>query len=130
MVSIFCFVDVYRRNGCAITGIFTPCAGKATKKFIEQNIGEANLEETAAYVRMNPSSFSRKFKQETGITFIQYLTTQRIELAKQLLKNPIIKVNEICHLLGYRDTPHFSRTFKKYTELTPEDYRKLNINGD
>jgi two-component system response regulator YesN len=96
---------------------------EAAKQWIHNNLKDVTLDGTATYVRMNSSSFSRKFKQETGITFIQYLTKVRIDFAKRLLKNPLIKISEISYTVGYLDQQHFTRTFKKTVGLSPEEYR-------
>lgn len=93
------------------------------KQWIHNNIKEATLERTANHVRMNPSSFSRKFKQETRVTFIQYLTDARMHYAKKILKNPLIKISEISYTVGYSDQQHFTRTFKKRVGMSPEEYR-------
>ena len=97
---------------------------EAAQSWMEYNIKESSLSKVAAYVRMNPSSFSRKFKEETGVTFIQYLTDQRITLSKKLLKDPRIKIGEISSTIGYSDYQHFRKKFKEETGLSPEEYRK------
>lgn len=85
---------------------------------------ELSLQKMADMVQMSPSYFSVEFKKEMGTNFSQYLTETRIEKAKSLLNDPLCKTYEIAYAVGYKDYPHFTKTFKKRTGLTPSEYRK------
>lgn len=85
---------------------------------------DLSLQKMADMVQMSPSYFSVEFKKEMGTNFSQYLTETRIEKAKSLLNDPFCKTYEIAYAVGYKDYPHFSKTFKKRTGLTPSEYRK------
>ncbi|SFP66934.1 response regulator transcription factor [Salibacterium halotolerans] len=95
-------------------------------EYIETNYSEEtlSLQEAAETVDMSAAYFSIEFKAEMGISFIQYLTKRRIEQAKKLLQDPSCKTYEIAHSIGYKDYPHFTKTFKKHVGLTPSEYRK------
>lgn len=70
-----------------------------------------------------------KIKKETGLTLLQYINNFKINEAKNLLKNTNKSLNTISEYLGFSSTSHFSRIFKKYTSLTPNEYRiKKNNN--
>lgn len=97
---------------------------EVAKEWILNHLMDASLEQVAAYVHMNPSSFSRKFKKYTGMTFIQFLTQERMTTARELLKNPVYKINEISQTVGYSDYQHFYMTFKKSFGVGPEEYRR------
>ena len=71
------------------------------------------------------SYFSALFKKESGEGFSKYLTGVRMEHAKELLQESNLPVSEICARVGYNDLKHFTQTFKKYTNLSPAQYRKL-----
>ena len=73
---------------------------------------------------LSTSQFSVVFKEGTGMTFIEYLTTFRIEQAKKLLRTTDKKSYEIAEETGYADPRYFSIIFKKYTGVTPMEYRK------
>jgi Response regulator containing CheY-like receiver domain and AraC-type DNA-binding domain len=95
------------------------------KKYIEQNYQkDITLESTALHVNLSPVYFSRLFSRETGVSFIDYLTMQRICHAKDYLKNTNKRVQEISNLIGYNNPYYFSRIFKKVTGVTPLEYRK------
>lgn len=81
------------------------------------------LTELADYMHMNPSYFSRYFKEETGISFIEYVKDLKIERAKQLLSGSNMKTYEISSCLGYNSVQYFSTLFKKETQLTPQEYK-------
>jgi two-component system response regulator YesN len=85
---------------------------------------ELSLEKAADYVHLNAYYFSKIFKQQTGETFIDYLTSLRIGRAKELMAQGGYSQKEICYLVGYNDPNYFSRVFKKVTGLTPTEYRE------
>lgn len=72
---------------------------------------------------LNASYFSKVFNEEVGLTFSEYLTGKRIELARELLKLPYMKVYEVAQRAGYADYRHFSKKFKEYQGVTPLEYR-------
>lgn len=82
------------------------------------------LDDTAAQVHVSPYYLSHLFRDELGITFIEYLTRTRVERAKQLLADTNCSVGEVASAVGYDDAGYFSRVFKKLTGMTPAAYRK------
>lgn len=95
------------------------------RAFIEENYGseDISLNLVAASVNISPSHFSTIFSQETGETFIEYLTRFRMEKAMELLRRTSMKASEIGHSVGYRDPHYFSYLFKKRLGVTPKEYR-------
>ena len=84
---------------------------------------EINLNRTADLVHMNPSAFSRYFKQTTNKTFVQFLNEVRIGYACKLLMDQGDKnISEIAFECGYRNLSNFNRQFKLITRKTPKDY--------
>ncbi|MCR5255359.1 MAG: response regulator [Acetatifactor sp.] len=81
------------------------------------------LNDIAEHVELNPSYFSNLFKTETGINFSEYLLNVRMDKAKELLRDPKIKVYEIGNLVGYDDAVSFGRAFKKKWGISPKEYR-------
>lgn len=73
---------------------------------------------------INPAYLSVRFHEVTGENFSKYLTSKRINLAKELLHKDI-KVSEIAEKVGYYNYRYFCDVFKKETGLTPTDYRRL-----
>lgn len=67
-------------------------------------------------------TLSRLFKQELDMSFVQYLTLQRILRALQLLLEEKKTVNEVAYLVGYKSVPTFSNTFLKIVGARPSEY--------
>ena len=83
-----------------------------------------NLTDAASIVGLNEKYFSVKFKKETGITFVEYLTDIRMEAAKKLLKNTNMRLADISDAVGYKSVEHFGRSFKKRVGMTPREYER------
>ncbi|TVY08658.1 response regulator [Paenibacillus cremeus] len=73
---------------------------------------------------MSVSYFSLLFKKTTGQTFLNYLNLVRLQRAKELLKEPDLKIYEIADMVGYTSLPYFNRIFKQVVTITPVEYRK------
>ncbi|CAH1200232.1 HTH-type transcriptional regulator YesS [Paenibacillus allorhizoplanae] len=86
----------------------------------EQDI---TLESCAAQLKYHPVYVSRVFKKEIGVTFIDYLTNYRVNMAKKWLKETDMKISEIAERLNYANSTGFIRTFRKLTGMTPGQYR-------
>lgn len=85
---------------------------------------EISLNEIAAEFYLNPYYLSQLFKKKTGMTYQSYVTSLRIEKAKQLLWEDQYKIYEIAELTGYNDTAYFSKIFEKNTGCRPSEYKK------
>jgi len=69
-------------------------------------------------------TFERRFKKGTGNSIAEYIQRVKVEFAKKHLESGRKTINEICYEIGYNDIDAFRRMFKKYTDLSPLDYRK------
>lgn len=99
------------------------------KEYVNRHLGEdISLETVAQRVYMHPMYLSKLFKKETGVNFIDYLTSARVEQAKRLMQDITLKTYEISEMVGYKSPKHFSKVFKSVTGVTPKDYRR-NILG-
>jgi len=94
------------------------------KKNYHRNI---KLFEIAENLHVNGSYLSRIFRKETGETLTEYITRYRMEKAKELLRNQEVKAYEIASRVGIDDPAYFSYVFKKYTGVSPSEYRSLNL---
>lgn len=81
------------------------------------------VEDLAKHVNLSASHLSRLFKQETGISVSDYIRTQKIERAKNLLRYSDYTYVEISNYLSFDSQSHFIQTFKKYEGITPKNYR-------
>jgi len=96
------------------------------KRYIADNYenAELSLAKVAEYVELNEKYFTSRFTKETGETFSNYVTSLRMQKAKELLKTTTFKVYEIAEMVGYHNVEHFNRVFKKLNDVTPAKYRK------
>lgn len=93
--------------------------------YIDKHFADAeiSLNEVAAYVSMSSSHFSMIFSRETGETFIEYLTRQRIKKARELLRTTNLKAKEIAFEVGYNNQHYFYLVFKKVSGVSPTEFR-------
>ena len=90
---------------------------------------DLSLDEISRNLNISPYYFSRLFREEAGITFIEYLTGVRLSHAKQLLENDTIPVKDICTAVGYQDPNYFSRLFRRAEGISPSEYREGKRKG-
>lgn len=83
-----------------------------------------STESLASLCNLSVSHFRRIFKENLGVSPMQYRETIRIYWAKQFLKSDFFTVSEIATKLGYYDIYHFSKEFKKSTQKSPLEYKK------
>lgn len=94
-------------------------------QYIENNRAyEMSSCEAAEHVHLNPSYFSKLFRQTKGKTFTDYVTEMRMHEATRLLEKTSLRMSEIAARLGYLDSAYFTNSFKKTTGITPSNYRK------
>jgi len=87
------------------------------------------LEEVAEHIHLSPTAFCRYFKNRTGKSFLQYLNHYRISLARKLLIEGQLKIQEIAFECGFGSLSHFNKHFKKLTGTAPKVYRSEHQKG-
>ena len=94
-------------------------------KYIEENYAEEELSLNllASHVNFSPNHLSMIFSQQTGMSFIKYLTDYRMNKAKELLRCTGKRSSLISQEVGYKDPHYFSYLFKKTQGMTPTQYR-------
>ncbi len=95
-------------------------------KLLEQN-SDMRIESIASLCGVSECYFRRLFKEYSGKSPMDFRQHYRIEKAKQLLlSDEGLSISEIANELNFTDIYHFSKTFKKYTKLSPNKFLKLN----
>lgn len=88
---------------------------------ISEDIGTSALADVSGY---SAGYLSRVFKQEMGMSIHEYITTTRMNLARELLSNTRLRVYEIASSCGYENTTYFIKVFKSQTGLTPQEFKQ------
>jgi len=88
---------------------------------------DLGIDEVAEAAGVSCSYFCVLFKQQTGSTFLDYLTRYRIDKACSILRNSDVKVFQIAPLVGYQDPKYFTQVFKKVVGMTPSEYRSSQM---
>lgn len=89
----------------------------------EHHSEKLDLQTVADSLYISTWYLCKVLKQEVNNSFVQLLNEIRIREAKRLLVETNHKVYEICEMVGYTDNPYFTKTFKKHTGMTPNQYR-------
>ncbi|CAM3803818.1 helix-turn-helix domain-containing protein [Cohnella lubricantis] len=82
------------------------------------------LREAADLASLGERQFHRKFKERTGMTFIDYVQSVRIDEACRLLRTTERKIADIASAVGYQDIGYFNKLFRTKTGLSPREYRQ------
>lgn len=95
------------------------------RQFIRENYQreDMSLLTVSSRINISPSYFSAVFREETGQTFVEFLTEVRMERAKELLMCSNLRTAEIGYEVGYRDAHYFSYLFKKVVGCSPKEYK-------
>src|SRR5438874_1684474 len=94
------------------------------RKFIEEHSSEElSLTRVAKAVNISANHFSEKFKEVTGINFVDYVARTRVGKARDLLRNSNLRISEIAFAVGFQSLSQFNRVFKKLSGKSPTQYR-------
>lgn len=88
------------------------------------------LDEASSITNISPSRLRHIFKQETGLSPIQYIRQLRMCKAKELLETTYLNIKQIMIRVGVNDESHFVRDFKKVYGLSPTQYRARYVDND
>lgn len=92
--------------------------------YIRENLHEPlTVEDLSEKVCMSPSHFHRVFKNEMGISPVNFINNERIKLAESMLKDPQVRVKEVYMACGFNSLSYFNRMFKRQNSLSPRAYK-------
>ncbi|BBI34847.1 response regulator [Cohnella abietis] len=101
----------------------------SARDYIDRNLStELSIDVIAEYLGISGSYFSLLFKQHFGETFVEYVTKQRMEMAKSLLSLSDKSVTQVGQMVGYAERRYFTRVFSKYTGMLPSEFRERQQN--
>ena len=98
-------------------------------RYIQENLGRnLSVDELSEQACMSKPHFFRCFKHTFGVSPVEFINQQRIEMAKELLLTTQKSLTEICYEAGFNNTSYFSRLFKRYEKMSPSRFRKKGLN--
>ena len=101
------------------------------RKFVEEHSDEElSLAKVAKAVGISGNHLSEKFKQVTGVNFVDYVARTRFEKACDLLRNSNLRISEIAFAVGFQSLSQFNRVFKKRSGKSPTEYRDKASNKE
>lgn len=99
--------------------------------YLDEHLHESvSLREVAELLHINASYFSVLFKEETGLTYSEYVTRRRIMRAKELLVSTRLSVAEIAEQVGYQTAKYFVKVFRVSENISPGQYRQNVMNTE
>lgn len=101
-----------------------PVAIWKARKLIREFSDEAlPLRRIASFVQIHPNYFCEKFKEVTGVNYVEYLARIRVEKAMGLLRNSDRRISEIAFAVGFQSLSQFNRVFKRLARMSPTAVR-------
>lgn len=104
---------------------YTPVVRQIMDEVQKNYREDMNLKTLAYKYHMNASYLGQIFQKEVGCSFTQYLSSKKIEIAKDLILNTNMKINDIAKEVGYPDTSYFYRKFKQHYGVAPASLREM-----
>ncbi|MGN0399965.1 MAG: helix-turn-helix domain-containing protein [Blautia sp.] len=101
----------------------SPAIRRAVNYLFSHQHEKITLADTAAIAGLSPGRFAHLFKEETGVSPMEYLNRERIDTARHLLSDSGYSISEISNFLTFSSESHFISVFKKHTGMTPKKYR-------
>lgn len=96
--------------------------------YLEANLhNDLTLDLLADKLNLTPGYFSTLFKNKTGENFSDTLNNLRVQHAKRMLQQPEYKIKDVAAQVGYQNVNSFIRMFKRYSGITPGEYRKISM---
>lgn len=93
-------------------------------KFIREHLHDPlSIDLLSKKACMSQTHFFRSFKNELGISPVDFVNNERIKLAKSLLRTPGKSINDVCYASGFNNVSYFNKMFKRATGATPSEYR-------
>lgn len=105
--------------------------GRLIRSYVKKNLrSKITLADLSWNLHCSTVTLTEHFKREFGMTIMQYVTQQRMELAEQMLLSEDLSIGEIATECGFMDIEYFSRTFKSFHGMSPGRWRRERKHGE
>ncbi|OXL83265.1 hypothetical protein BCV73_09365 [Paenibacillus sp. SSG-1] len=105
-----------------------PSVIQRVQGYIAEHLHEPiTREQLACCVHLNPAYLSRLFKRETGESITDYILRERMEAAKEMIRESSMPISDVAKSLGYYNFSHFSKMFKKVHHASPQQVRRKSV---
>jgi len=99
------------------------------RNFIHEHSDEdLSLTKVAKSVHISPNYLSERFKEVTGVNFVDYIARYRIEKSRTLLQDLNLRISEIAFAVGFQSLSQFNRVFRRLAGKSPTAYRAAKAN--
>lgn len=89
-----------------------------------------NVEKLCQEVGLSRAHLNRKMKELFGLTPSEFIRNVRLRKACELLRQPDVDISQIAYSVGFSSQPHFSTAFKRFTGISPTEFRQKNMQPD
>ncbi len=86
---------------------------------------EITVDDMAELANMSRSTFTRQFRKHTGMSLIDYCVKLRTQAAAEALATSDAPITQLAHDCGFANLSHFHRVFRRYTSMSPGEYRNF-----
>ncbi|MBQ8407490.1 MAG: helix-turn-helix domain-containing protein [Clostridia bacterium] len=123
---LLCLAELIGERSCVLSPRQITSDGTMLKllSFIDQNFNSVTLDSLSEYVGYSKTHICRLFRKHLKKSFGEVVRSIRREHAEYFLRSTDRQISEISAMIGYENTEHFCRVFKKGTDLTPSEYRQ------
>ena len=98
------------------------------KEYILRHIqDDICIDDIAEEVHLNAQYLMRLFKKEMGVSILEYITDERIKIAKELLVRTDYPINQVADSVGYSNYSYFTKIFRRATGESPKQYRQSHM---
>ena len=111
------------KSGAACTAVKLPLLTRSALQYISLHATKGLQYDVAEELHVSTSHLSSIIRKETGITFNEHLTEGKMTVARAMLSDPRVLVEEIAYAVGYKNYISFYNAFKRTQHMTPTEYR-------
>ena len=127
MVLLSYYIERYPSKTVETQGYVYRACKYIDSNYTTQGFG---VKDVVEHIKIDRSHLYRLFKDEMGVSVIDYITRRRVSTAEALLANAKLPIKEVAYSSGFSDQMYFSRVFKKLSGRTPTEFREMKFQSE